>query len=207
MAFVPIPGTASFQCFYQQQGVPCQNTYYVKSGTAWDLSTLTAMCLVIRTWEFGTAKTWRADSTVALGILARDMSTEAGAELHYTDGYPVHGVHAVAPLPQNCTISVTAETGLAGRSHRGRTYWIGLTTDSCTGGTISDTWASGIGTSLNTLTTAINAVSGAQLVQVSRQEDKVALNPAHTHPIIGWGLADQFMDSQRRRLPGHNRHR
>jgi len=51
------------------------------------------------------------------------------------------------------------------------------------------------------------ALSPAKMGIVSYQHGGVLLSAGAFEPITSWGHTDNFVDTQRRRLAGHNRHR
>jgi len=73
------------------------------------------------------------------GITARDMSEAEGLEHIDTNAYPVAGTQDSAfATPNQVSYTVTLNTGLVGRSARGRVYGVGLGTDYIDGQRLTD---------------------------------------------------------------------
>lgn len=204
--FHPIPNTAQVDMVYLQGDQPCENRYFVAGAGAWDLSMLTTLSSDFAAWEADVAAPLRNASTSLIKIFARDMTTEAGAELETDHSTP--GTWAGTALPQNATISLKAQTGSAGRDRRGRTYWIGLAAnmESANPGVMIGSVVAELVTALNALV-AVAFPNTGKLVVAHRKSGGVYITPAVTHQILSYTAADHYFDSQRRRLPGHNRHR
>jgi len=105
-------------------------------------------------------------------------------------------------MPQNVTVATKFTTGLSGRSHRGRSFHIGLTDDQCVNDflvagmadTIRDAWIDFAGA-------IFDSPLIAALVVVSFCQDKEWLDEAEVTPITGF-LTDGTLDSMRNRLSG-----
>lgn len=204
--FIPLPNTAQLQMIYTSANEPCENVYYVQGTSAWDIAGLTALVTYFAAWETATAHTLRSDNVILTLIRATDFTTQTGAEVETPQA--ITGTLTPNHLPNNVTWSVKANTGVRGRSFRGRTYWIGLNGAQVdtSGQSVLNTPATNIVAALNTLRTGAMPNAG-KLVVASRKNDKVWRTVGVLTPIIEYVAIDQFTDSQRRRLHGHNRHR
>lgn len=58
------------------------------------------------------------------------MNEEEGLEIFFSDGFPISGSSAGTPVPDQVAYTVTWNTGLVGRSARGRTYALGVPAES-----------------------------------------------------------------------------
>lgn len=207
MAFTPATGIAEVRMKYGATGGPQYNIYHVHhtDGSAWNNTQLSALVGVFAAWEAATALSKRHNVIFWIEGFARDLTTEFGAEAQNAGA--VQGTAPGAALPANVTLAVKAVTGVAGRSRRGRTYWIGLSESMTQNDSIIAPYLTSIPAALETLRTSINAVANQEMVVLSAQENNVKLNPRVGRVITGWALADTNLDSQRRRLTGHNVHR
>lgn len=203
--FIPLPDTAQVQMIYTSANEPCENVYYVQGATGWDIAGLTALVTYFAAWESGTAHTMRSDNVILTLIRAVDFSTSTGAEVETPQA--ITGTLTPNHLPNNVTWSIKANTGLRGRSFRGRTYWIGLNGAQVdtSGQSVLNAPATNIVAGLNTLRTGALPNSG-KLVVASRFSGGNPRAVGVCTPIIEYVAIDQFTDSQRRRLHGHNRH-
>lgn len=207
MPFQPCPGIASFQVIYGLLNQNVENVYHVDKGSAWSAADLRQVCLNIKDWEQISASNSRTSSCAFFKIEARDLSSENGAELTYTPAAPIPGADASGAMPGGATIAVKWDTGLAGRSFRGRVFHIGLSRDQVVGNEINSGTAAGLISSYNSLITEIaNAVVGCHLVVLSRRHNNALRAAGIGTQVQNAVLTDLAVDSQRRRLENHNRH-
>lgn len=206
MTFHPIPNVAQVDMIYTQVNNPCENRYFVLGAGAWDATSIQALAGQFLDWEHTTAKAMRNVNTTLVKILARDMTAIDAVE--YETSANEVGTWAGGPLPENVTIALKAQTGHAGRNRRGRTFWIGLASNM-----LQAEPGMLIGTVVTSLVNAMDALvahafsNSGQLAMVHRKTGSTYLAEGVPFPIINYIAADQVVDSQRRRLPLHNRHR
>lgn len=109
-------------------------------------------------------------------------------------------------MPNNVTMSVSFQTGLSGRSHRGRNYVPGLSDSIVDGNIIDSSWAASIATAYQGLVFPSEFVpDGWVWVIISRQQDGVVPAEALFFEVVLATAIDLVVDSQRRRLPGRGR--
>lgn len=205
-AFIPAVNTASVAMIYSQDDEHTENVYHVQGTAAWTVSSLTDLATAFAGWENSTAKLHRATNTGLEKIYIRDLTTQTGHVVEVAE--TINGTDAGTPLPNNVTIALTARTGIAGRSFRGRSFWIGLTASALAGGGsyISNGALSTLLSVMEALRTTTFPNSG-QLVVASFRSGGAWRSSAVLTPITNFSVADTGLDSQRRRLPFHNRHR
>lgn len=216
--FIPVTNTAEVSLqFSQADGEFAENVWGVVRDEAWDVASLTALAHTFMTWWHdgtGGASYREAQGTGVqlLGCAVRDLTTETSPSLVISP-FPiteVHGIDTAAPLPNGVSFAITARTGHAGRSFRGRTFAIGLTESvllSSDSNQIKPDVAAIFTVALGGLITAVHAADAhAQLAVVSRRHDNAPRSLGVATPIVNYGYHDLFLDYQRRRAPGHNRH-
>lgn len=224
MTFIPVTNAADFSLqFAQQSGDFAENVFGVQRDEAWTVPALTTVGNAIMEWWKSGDGTHKyqglMSSTVTLlGCYVRDMTTAISPTLSLPvpGDITAAGAGSANPLPQGVSFAVTARTGLAGRSYRGRTFLIGLTEDDIVepnANQLPAASATGIVAAFNALITAVHtADSHSTLVVVSKYSGvdshgkPIPRTVGVTTPIIGYGYHDLFLDYQRRRAPGHNRH-
>ena len=59
-------------------------------------------------------------------VILRDMTEAEGLELNFTEGFPIAGTGSGTVNPDQVCYTVTWNTGLVGRSARGRSYISGM---------------------------------------------------------------------------------
>lgn len=222
--FVPVTNGAQFTLQYaQQDGSFAENEFWVQRTGAWTTVLLTAMAAGFKQWwETGDgANSLKQTQCAAMslqGVGYRDHTTQNGLTGIYQTGLPESATGAGTASPLGLAFSVTARTGLAGRSFRGRTFINGLVTSNFSDATKNLVSAGTAGyylNAFNALITKVAAVDAAcTLVVCSRFHQpggsgtpSVPRASGVTTPITSYGYHDLFADFQRRRSPGHNRHR
>lgn len=205
--FIPAPKVAQVEMRYLLADQQVENVYHVLGTAEWDATTLGALATAVENWEVAHAQNRRHSSAVLVSVKVIALVAPDGAFIE--SSVTIRGTATGSELPNNCTIALKASTGLRGRSRRGRTYWIGLSTDmqdSSNKNQLGDAWRTALLDAMNQLT-IVPFPNGGVLVVCSFQHNNAWRSAALTTPIIGYGLADVTLDSQRRRLPAHNVHR
>lgn len=207
--YFPVPNCLQVDMIYIQgdASTTVENVYHVASTATKDQAFLSSLEAVFESWENTTAKLQRATSVVLQKIIVRDLSDPNGNTL--TKAVNITGTHAGTHLPNHNTFAVKMDTGKRGRSFRGRVYHIGVNLadiSAFSDNALDATRAAAIVAAYQGLITNV-ATFGAGLVVVQRKRANEWINPPVTHPILTATYTDLNIDSQRRRLPGHNRHR
>lgn len=127
MAFIPVPNVVQARLIFQEDnGVVAQNVFWHATSSA---PTMTDLEDIGGTWgdlftEFliqAMTTNWQCN-----GIALRAMNEAEGINLFFDDGFPKSGTSSGAPQADQVAYTVTWNTGLVGRSARGRTYGVGL---------------------------------------------------------------------------------
>lgn len=205
--FIPAPLVAQVEMIYNYAGQRCENVYHVKGSSEWTATTLGALGTDFENWETTYAKGSRHSSVTLVEVKVIALASADGAFV--TSSVSITGTAAGVELPNNDTIAIKAETGLRGRSRRGRTYWIGLSTDmtdTLNRNQLLSAWQTALLNVMNQLLITPFTNSG-QLVVCSFSANNAWRTTALTTPVTKYVLSDVVLDSQRRRLPAHNVHR
>lgn len=207
MAFAPAPGVAEFACKYTSYGNEQLNVHHVMhtDGSAWTAAQLQAMCTVIANWDNSTLAATRVTDFTLIQVLGKDLSTQNGAEFPF--GALSAGTNGGGALPENVTIAIKKVSGLSGRGFRGRVYHIGVPRTQVSQDSVSSGFQATLVNAYNALITAVNAVTNCQYCILRSRHNGVALNPRVGLAITSFTVTDGYVDSQRRRLAGHNVHR
>jgi hypothetical protein len=204
----------------QPDGSTASQGFWVKKSGVWTPTTMLALAAVLKTWwntGDGTQKPFHfQDSGYSLSeIVVRDYTTISSPVVTYNTGLPIAGTgdptHA---LPMGVAFALTLRTGLAGRSNRGRTFLMGLTTDFLASehlNTVSATFAADFVLAYDSLIPAIVAGDATEsLVVVSRHWNAgvprgamVSRAAGITTPVLSFGYSNLLLDFQRSRAPGH----
>lgn len=211
--FIPVPNTCLIEAFYTWGGQQIENTFHVKKGSPFTALELQALINTFDAWDSTGATRWqlsRKAECILTGWKARALDTAASPIFVYTLPTPRPGAAGSGgALPGNCTFCLQWQTGLAGRSQRGRLYLPGLSTGDLQAAPnqslVSSGRASVYVASLNALIAAINALTGYSLVVVSYRHLNAWRTEGQTSTILNATYADLSVDSQRRRLVGRGR--
>lgn len=198
--FVPAPGVVSVDAIFLQDNQKVENTYhYHVSGTI-DQAKLQGIATTYFSWMNARLGDWPTN-VECISIYLRDLTTANSATAEGTPLTALIGTKTGAALPNNVTIALKRQTGLAGRANRGRLYWVGLTASD-----VSD--ANHIANSrVNQMRDALNTLMTAQVTDNAAQEVILHKKLGTYTPILGYTYSDLTLDAMRRRLPDHNRHR
>lgn len=211
--FIPTPNTLQLDAIYTCQGERMENIYHVQGTGITDLNALANKVMdQYVAWETAHVNQIRGNGAQLINLVVHDMGTQNGQVWQRSVVGPISTASA-AMLPNNCTIAVKWLTGYAGRANRGRTYHIGLNEAMVTGNDVVSSVQTALIaayadllTKLTDSTVFTGFVTTAQMVVVSKHFNKLPRAAGVTKAITGCTLTDAHVDSQRRRLPGHNRH-
>lgn len=201
MTFVAAAGVASVDVIWTQDEQTVENTFHYHRTAAWDLASLEGLANTYLAWV-STRTSMFADVCQLVKVYARDLTTASSASVEVVPPAMIEGANASGQMPMNVTWALKRLTGLAGRANRGRLYMIGLSENQ-----IGSDRQTILPSQATNFRVQYDALLSAQLADNTAQE--VILHRAlgtHTD-VTEYGWSDYFLDSQRRRLPGHNRHR
>lgn len=216
LPFQPVPGAAEIVLNYQlADGRPAVNTFGVQNttGAAWSAADLNLMCAAFSTWwgaGDGSGNTYRSrvsNLVTLVDVTARDLTVDGSTFGAHADGRL--GQATGTALPNGVSFVMKSTTGLTGRSRRGRTYLVGLTTDSQHATDKNQALAAAItvwGLAFNALPAAVVAYGGTEtgaLVVISRYGAGVRRSTGITTHVTGFSNTDSNLDYQRGRAPGH----
>lgn len=217
LAFIPVPNTALVTMAYSILDADvAENTFGVKSSISWTSTALGSLGAVFNTWNdtavSGAAPYQnRVSQTTLVQTTCRDLTTQTSPVVvtPYTGAHGA-GTDASGPLASGLTKSFTSRSGLSGRSQRGRIFVVGIGVGELVGGDpnlLSPAFLDEYVRQLNALITDVSTASANwSLSVISRFHNNAPRAAGVTTPITSWGYANQYVDYQRRRAPGHGRH-
>lgn len=202
--FIPVENTALVELVYSlPQGQIGENTFHVQNTEAFTANSLGVLAAAFASWYTGHWNARVSGTTSLTKVRCTDLTSQYAPGVEYTTGLPVNGNLTGNGLPNNVSVSIKFNTGLRGRSYRGRIYALGLTDNAVNGNTVQSAWASGAITALETLVSEHIPV-GMNLVVVSKYHNKTPRSAGVTTIVTSFSI-DMTPDSQRRRLPGRGR--
>lgn len=204
MPFIACPNVARVEVVYQWQGEIVENVYHFLGAAQPAIADMQALATAVRNWRSTSLRPLQSNTCLHQKVKVRDLTTIDGAGIELLISPADQGNLTDTSLPNNCTVAVALRSGLAGRSNRGRTFHCGLTEILRSGNVI-------LGTTQTNLIAAYTALFGPFTTNAYH----LGVLSLHTggHPRLTGAFTevnsvtvDTNLDSQRRRLPGHNRH-
>lgn len=206
MGFQACPGVLQIEAIYNQAGEVVENVFHTHSDTAWTHSLLVSMVGAWVGWESATGKLHRANTTGLIKMRLVDLTTANGVEYITSIAPAQYGTNGAGCNANNVTWCVKGNTGLRGRSARGRFYYCGLPGAACIDNIIQSAFATAVLADYDNLLSTLNAVNNSSLGVLSRVSGKAPRGTGILYPYTDFVYTDLDADSQRRRLPAHNRH-
>lgn len=194
MPSVIVAGCTEVQMFAQQDNIPVENVWHF-SGVGGSSADQVAFGDALTLWITDSLATNMAANVQVNGLRITDLSSSSGAQTDYTTGYPFDGSAGGTAHPNNVTVAIAHRTGLRGRSFRGRSFHIGLTSSQAADNQVNAGFITDITTNCYDQLIGGSGVGGANLVVMSRKlliMTEVTLNTVNI-----------FVDSMRKRLPDH----
>jgi len=204
MAFQSVPDTVEIDIIYTMNSVPAQNTFYAELVGGYVLANLVALAAGIDGQVQGTWKAQQVSEAVYLRTEVRGLAVENDITASDNTNTGAGGFVG-APMPNNVTLSVKKESGLTGRSARGRNYWIGIPHNQLTPADenlLEAVYVTAVEAAVDSIRTQINALAGWVPVLVSRFAGGSLRTTGVTFPWISTTCVDARIDTQRGRLPG-----
>lgn len=138
-----------------------------------------------------------SNAVVYAGCTVTDLTTETA----FQASVPAATIGGVSSprLPGNVTFAIKFNTGLTGRSRRGRCFWIGLAESQVIGNSVDGNLAADIVEGFGLLQDDLLSI-GWQFAIVSRIQDGVELPEGIPYPITSVTVTDLRVDTMRSRL-------
>jgi hypothetical protein len=206
--FIPAPNTALVEMVYTYSGQTIENTFHVQKSTPFTAGDLSVLANTFDSWDSTGALKWstlRAQNCVLQQIKTKALDTISSPVFIFVLPVARPGLTAGNPLPGNLTFCLTLQTGLAGRSQRGRIYFPGLSPGQINGAGSQNTMVASVANNmvllLNNLISAIAALSAShKLVVTSFRSGNAWRAVAQNTVITNAAYANLVVDTQRRRL-------
>jgi hypothetical protein len=176
--------------------------HFIRPTLGWDPDALGDLAEAMLAWESNTAKNQRSNQVICIGAEARDLSVQDSFVVAVAAIPPIEGTRSSPVLPANVTLAVSLRTPFAGRSFRGRTYWVGLSEGSVQGDFVIPAVAQGVLAAIQQLIETVPQPLNAQLAVVSRYHNGAPRGVGIATPVTSAVLVDSRVDTQRRRLVG-----
>jgi len=201
MPFQPVPNTAQVDVLMQVDSQTVENVYHVRKDTPWSSSELDSLLTLFSNWMVVYFLDNVSNQLTFNNLEAKDLTTSSGFVANLPIIPPVTGNIDAEPMPNEVSICLSARTGRAGRSFRGRTFVPAIPRTVVALNVITTGYATDLLTAQNQLSTELNA-EGWALVVVSRVQGGVTLATAETTAVTEYILVDRGVDSMKSRKPG-----
>jgi hypothetical protein len=135
-------------------------------------------------------------------VKLRDLTAENSFQKDWVGILPLTGAMAGNSLPSNVAWCLKKQTGLAGRSFRGRIYHFGMGEAEVSGNFVDGTYAANVEDAYEYIRQNVTGVGqGFELVVVSYRNNGVDRTAGLATVVTGIVSVDLRVDTQRRRLP------
>lgn len=200
--FIPAVNVAKVAMYWDTPGGKALNIFHFRKATPFDKDDLAALEAVISlNWD-AQFSPLQATAVECNRILLTDINEDDSFQVDRAPSTPLAGGLNENAMPSNVTVATKFGTGHAGRSYRGRSYFIGLTEPQC----IGDILVAGVSDDITSAwVDFIGAVHdsdlGADLVIVSYCNDGAWRDEALVNPVSEI-TTENTLDSMRTRLLG-----
>jgi len=202
MPFIPAPNIVQVEVRCTLDGQNIENRFHVNvfhEPTVTDLTNVANICFTVLIND------WIPVLPLALTlreIHCKSLHDQNAVEASFPFPVPSNGSLVSPVLPSNVTICISVRSNAAGRSARGRVYWMGLVEGDVAGNTLDTTRGGQIVDAVQALIDALDAATFSWVIvsYISNGAPRVG-GPVYFLVTTAL-LVDSTVDSQRRRLPG-----
>lgn len=203
MAFQSVPDTIEVDFNMSYKTIPIQNTFYVKvAGADYTQGSAEDLGSALAAWFAATYVDRLPADLVGVNITLRGLENANDFLVIDTDIAGEPGVRT-NDFPNNVAWAVRRNSGLTGRSARGRVFWPIASADrnASSENFVDATSAAAIVAILNLFESAAQgAVASATEVIVSRFSGGVKRTTGITFPVVNYSYSDLKFDTMRGRL-------
>ena len=201
MQYVPIPNTVKVELVYSWDSQVCENVFHVKVPGEINTDLLDSIQGTFYSWYSVSLAAMQSNTVSFVKFILSDASTQYGISKEYGPGVVNAGLVSNNPsLPNNVSVAMKWNTGLRGRSFRGRTFHVGLTESMVVGNNVTTDTRTYLLSTYAGLLSVLDA-QGWQLVVASKFQGNAPRTTGLATEILTV-TTDGVVDSQRRRLPG-----
>lgn len=203
MAFVPAPNILLVEVRATKELQKIENRFHVNcfhEPTLTDISAINAIMVT----QIGSLWAPNLPSDVTVNsVFYRSLHTANSIQLEVPFVPGIAGTQIGTPAPNQNTICISLRTGSAGRSARGRLYWLGLSEAQYSVNTMDAVALPAIVGAVESLRAAIAAGARALTIVSYRAGNEPRPGGPVYFVVTNVLAVDSVLDSQRRRMPGH----
>lgn len=202
MAFQPVPDVAHARIVGKADGQDTINDLYFEiSGTGISPTSLLNIATALDAWASTQLAPLLSEDWQYLRTDATDLT--AANSFQVSVGTPAVGGVTSEAAPNNVAACISFQTGIGGRSFRGRNYVPGIPNSAITLNTLSNTFMGALLTTYFMLAGAGTFEPGWQWVVVSRQTAGALRPSGIATPVINTVFTAPYVRSMRSREIGH----
>lgn len=201
MAFQAVPNTAEVDIRGTYFGQQVENTLYFTKDTPFIMADLNDLAALVRSWYFEEVLPMQSSGYTFREVFAKGLDSVDSPSATDIAESGTAGGNSSPGMPGNVSIAISFRTGLAGRSFRGRNYFIGLAEEEVTGNTVSSSQGTALQAAYNALLTVLSDTDFVWAV-VSRVTAGAPRATGIATAVVTAVVTDLLIDSQRRRLQG-----
>jgi hypothetical protein len=186
-----------------------ENTFYLNDPSGGIFADAVLTLQTIQTHYAAHILPYIAQNVKEPELTFEDVRTVPFGGVSYNpSGPPIGGYSSNGTMPSCTALAVTKHTGALGRSGRGRWYFpVFVESMLSAPDTVASGFAAGVVAALEAFQVALEtALSPAEMGFVSYHFNGAPRAAGLFQHITSWGTFDLSVDTQRRRLIGHNRH-
>jgi len=201
--FIALPNTCQVEMIYNTNAGFAENVFHVTNADGWDESGLNSIAATFIGWQNAHLRQRQGAQVTLLKVVAKDMAVQDSIAIEAPVASGGVGTHDGDTLPANATLAIKWSGGFAGRTKRGRTYHIGLTSTQVYAASMSIVQPAKLAeivADYNELLAEVNIAD--QYLSVASLRFNSAWRDTGVLTRITVATADGYVDSQRRRLVG-----
>ena len=205
MTFVPNENVIQLNCRYLWDSQECQNTLYAYFAGGWTYNDMYDTAAYLGNYIHNSFLPLQNYTLQLTGVVAQRLQYPTDLQASWVPSSTAIGGVGQDPAPNSVSIAVSLKTGYSGRSYHGRNYWMGLCDSQTIGNKVHPTVISNILAAYNGLIAGFLGDLAFPLVVYSRIGEGQPRTLGLASAITVATVANDIIDSQRRRLPGRGR--
>jgi hypothetical protein len=203
MPFVPAPNIVKLEIRATKAGQKIENRLHINCFHTPTMADFSAIHSIVVTSVTSAWLPQLPGDVTLVSNFFQSLQEENGIQLEAPYSAGTIGTQAGQPGPNQNTICVSLRSGAAGRSARGRLYWLGLSEEQYTGNLIDASDLTAIVGAVDNLRAQLIA-GGYHIMIVSYIHNGVPRPGGPVYfDVLSVLAVDNVIDSQRRRMPGH----
>lgn len=202
MPFVPAPNIAEVFVEHTFHGKPGLGwvLHYESTINPWTVALLDDLGNMLRAWWVAEMQANVTNQVTLNRIRLRDITTANSAIYDYSTSLPVSGTLTGQAMPANVAFSIKKNSGLAGKSFRGRVFQFGFNEADVDGNNLGAGRANSYVAAWNEARLLIGGMADYGMVICSKFSQNAPRAVAVSTDVTSFSYANLQIDTQRDRL-------